>query len=304
VILVVGATGFIGGEIGYLLAAKGLPFRAMIRQTSDPFKVQQLKNFGSHFSYGDLCEVDSVQAACKGAQAVICTASAIPYAYQPGINDIHKVDLEGIQGLVEAASAAGVRHFIYISCSANSKFSFPLQDAKQHVEQVLIKSGMPYTILRPGFLMEVWLSPAMGFDPLNARAEIFSTGKQPIRWISYKDIASYAVASLENPYAIRAIRELYGPESISPRQVIRLFERESGKVFKVTHVSPELLLKQFQEATDDMQKSLAGMKINYAAGDPADLELPQSAFPMRLTTITEYARNVLGKITNEGGVYR
>ena len=50
---------------------------------------------------------------------------------------------------------------------------FPLQSAKRDVEQHLRESGMNYTILQPSFFMEVWLSPALGFDAANATAQIY-----------------------------------------------------------------------------------------------------------------------------------
>lgn len=293
-ILVIGATGFVGGEICYLLATKGLPFRAMVRQTSDSRRVERLMSYGAVLVQGDLREMVSLQAACRGARAVICTASSVPFSYQPGSNDIRVVDLEGVERLIEAALAAGVRHFIYISCALNEAFDDPLRNARRHVEQHLIASGVPYTILRPGFLMEAWLSSALGFDPVNARAEIYGTGDQPIRWISSRDVARYAVASLENPYAMGVIRTLDGPEPINPHQVIGLFEQESRQIFEVTRVPVELLQKQFKDAADPLQKSLAGLKIGYATGDPADRQSAQPAFMTRLRTVGEYVRIVLG----------
>jgi nucleoside-diphosphate-sugar epimerase len=156
---------------------------------------------------------------------------------------------------------------------------------------------MPYTILRSGFLMEVWLSPMLGFDPLNARAEIYGTGEQSIRWISVLDVARYAVASLENPYAIGAVRTLTGPEPISPRQVIGLFEREGRSIFEVTRVPVEAPQRQLQDAADPLQKSQVGLKIAYASGEPPDRESALGAFSTRLRTVADYARYVLSTFT-------
>lgn len=70
-----------------------------------------------------------------------------------------------MKNLIDAAVRAGVGHVIYTSFSANLDLDFPLGRAKRAVEAHLIASGMAYTILRPSCFMEVWLSPAVGFDP-------------------------------------------------------------------------------------------------------------------------------------------
>ena len=90
-ILVVGSTGMVGSEICHILASKGLPFRALVRETSDPAKVERLKGYGAELVQGDLRDPASLAAACKGVDQVICTVSAMPFSYQPGVNDMQTV---------------------------------------------------------------------------------------------------------------------------------------------------------------------------------------------------------------------
>ena len=59
---------------------------------------------------------------------------------------------------------AGVGQLVYTSFSGQMDLDFPLRNAKRVVEQHLKESGLTYTILRPSFFDEVWLSPALGFD--------------------------------------------------------------------------------------------------------------------------------------------
>jgi NADH dehydrogenase len=287
-ILVVGATGLVGSEICYALACKGIPFRALVRKSSDPARIVRLKNYGAVLAEGDLCEPYSLRAACRGVEVVICTASAFQFSFQPSFNDLQKVDLEGVEYLIGSARAEGARQFIYISCSASHPSGSPLFSIKRNLEQRLMESGLPYTILRPGYLMETWLSPAMGFDPANATARVYGSGDQPIHWIAAKDVASYAAASLDNPFALNTLHELAGPESISPHQAIQLFEKDMGKTFEVTHVSPEDLQAQYDSATDPVQKSFIGLMLSYAEGDPIDKSATQKTFAVRLTSLQEY----------------
>ncbi len=292
-ILVVGSTGMVGNEACRLLTSKGMPFRAMVRESSDPVKVDRIKDLGAKLFKGNLCDLDSMNAACQGISAVICSVSAMPFCYQPGVNDIQSVDFEGVTNLIEAARTAGVKQLIYISISGNVKREFPLQSTKRAVEQRLKDSGLVYTILRPSFFMEIWLSPTVGFDAAKAKATIYGTGDQPIAWIAIKDVAQFAVESLVNPAARNCVLELGGPQSFSPNQVIQLFEKAEGKAFEVTHVQPEALQAQYDDTVDPMQKSFIGLMLSYAAGDPIEMREIHKTFAVRLTPLKEHIDRVM-----------
>lgn len=149
---------------------------------------------------------------------------------------------------------------------------------------------MTYTILRPGFFMDVWLSPACGFDAANAKAAIYGDGSQPLSMIAVRDVAAFAVASLENVAAFNAALELGGPEALTPLQMVSVFERAQGRTFDVQFVPSEALAAQQAAATDPMQQSFSGLMRCYAAGDPIDMRETLKAFPIRLTSVEEFAK--------------
>jgi NADH dehydrogenase len=282
----------VGGDICRRLAAEGKPVRAFVRTTSDPAKVEALKEQGVEIVAGDLCDPASLQAACRGVKAVISTASSMPFSYVPGENDIQHVDLEGVICLVDAAQSRGVQRFVYISFTMDN--DFPLGNAKRAVEQRLRDSGLTYTILRPSYFMEVWLNPAVGFDAANATARVYGSGQNPLSLISFSDVAEFAVASLDNPAARNATIDIGGPEALSQLQVVQIFEELGGKPFEVEYVPESALAEQQAAATDPMQQSFAGLMQKYARGDAVDMQDTLNAFPMQLTTVRQYAQNVLG----------
>ena len=294
--LVVGATGMVGGEICRLLAAKGYPVKGLVRRTSDPAKVEALKKLGVQIVIGDLRERLSLEAACQGVTAVILTVSSMPLSYKPGENDIHTVDTEGSINLITAAQAAGVKHFIYTSFSGNLDLDFPLRNAKRFVEKKLKDSGLTHTILRPSCFTEIWLSPIVGFDAANAKATIYGSGTTPISWISFLDVAKFAVESLTNPAAVNATLELGGPEPLSPLQVVQIFEKVIGKTFEVQHVPEAALEAQQKAATDGMQQSFTALMRCYAQGDPIDMGETLKAFPIQLTPVRDYAQQMFVKV--------
>ncbi len=288
-ILVAGATGTVGGEVCRRLAARRIPARALVRATSDPAKVDALRALGMEVVTGDLRDPASLAEACRDVSAVIATASSMPFAYQPGVNDIATTDLEGALHLIDAAKTAGVERFVYTSFSGNIDLDFPLRNAKRTVEAYLKLSGLSYTILRPSYFMEVWLSPAVGFDAANAKATIYGNGNNPIRWIALGDVAEFAVRSLDNPAARNAILELGGPAALTPEQVVGIYERIHGRPFEVAHVPSDALVAQQSAATDPMQQSFTGLMRCYANGDPIDMRATLRAFPVVLTSVDEYA---------------
>src|SRR5947208_7244433 len=152
VILVVGATGLLGGEICRVLTQRGTPVRALVRGTSNPDRVAHLKSVGAEQVRGDLKDRPSLDAACRGASAVISTASST-ISRQEG-DSIESVDRQGQLSLVDAAAAAGVKHFVLISFP-RLEADFPLQSAQRPLQERLRKSGMVYTILQPTFFTEV-----------------------------------------------------------------------------------------------------------------------------------------------------
>jgi uncharacterized protein YbjT (DUF2867 family) len=291
-ILIVGATGMVGTEICRLLTAGGKPVKALVRATSDPAKVDKLKSLGATVVQGDLRDAASLKAACQGVSAVISTASSMPFAYQPGENTPHTTDQDGYLSLVAAAKEAGVQQFIYTSFPPMAA-AFPLQDAKRAVEQSLRASGLTFTILHPTYFAEVWLSPAVGFDFPNRKVSLYGTGENPISWISFLDVAQFAVACLDNPAAKNATLDLGGPQAISPLGVVKIFEQAGGKPFEVTLVPVEALQGQLAGATDPMQKSFVGLMLSYASAPAIDMTATLKAFPLKLKTVEEYAKSVM-----------
>ncbi len=276
--LIVGATGILGSEICRLLADKGEPVRALVRATSNPDKVAQLKALNADVAVGDLKDRRSLDAACRGVRAIISTASST-LSRQEG-DSIESVDQAGQLNLVDAAEAAGVKHFVLISFP-NVDIDFPLQRAKRAVEGRLQRGGMSYTILQPTFFTEVWLSPALGFDPKNAKAQIYGTGSRKISWISFQDVAKFAVAALDPRLAPNAIIKLGGPEALSPLEAVRLAEQVVGKPIEVQHVPEEALRAQHGAAADSLQQSFAGLMLYYAGGDVIEMADTLRTFPIQ-----------------------
>lgn len=287
-ILVIGSTGMLGSEICQLLTAKNYKVRAMVRTCSEPTKLDALTKLGVHLVFGDIRDKSTFAAALEGISTVITTVSSMPFSYVYGENDIVKVDEEGMLNLIDAARKSGVKHFIYTSFTRNIDLDFPLCRAKRKVELHLQQSGMNFTILRPGYFMEAWLSPAVGFDAVNGKVDLCGKGTNPVAFISLKDVAGFAVDCVTNPHATNAILELGGPENLPPLQVVKTFEEVLKKKIDVLPILEEVLEKQLSTSTNPMQKSFAGLMCCMAKGDYIDMKETLKDFPIRLHTVKDY----------------
>lgn len=290
-ILVVGATGFLGTEICRRAVERGHSVRGLVRSTSDADRVSALRDMGVTTTTGDLRDADSIRAAVQGAEAVISTATSTR-TRRPD-EQLEDVDRDGQRQLIQLASDAGVRRFVFISYSGGIDTDDPLTLAKRGGEEALRSSGMTWTILRPSYFMEAWLSPALGFDYLSAQATVYGAGTNPLSWIALADVAEFAAMALERPEADNAVIELGGPEALSPLEVIRIFEQESGRAFTVQHIPESELERQLQTADDSMQAAFAALMLAMAAGDAIPMDDVLATYPVSLHSVREYARLAL-----------
>ena len=290
--LVVGATGLLGAEICRRLANAGKSLRAMVRKTSDPAKKDTLKQLGAELVEADLKDRASLDHACRGATAVVSTPTAIG-SRQEG-DTFQTVDLDGQKALVDAASAAKVEHYVFISVSSNlmKRGDNPLFKAKRAVENHLRQSGLTYTILRPSAFMEIWLSPHLGFDFGNAKATIYGSGQNKISYISLHNVADFAVAALSNPAARNAVIELGGPDTLSPLEVVRMFEKISGRRFETQFVPEEELQGRKMAATNPVEQTFADLMLSAAHDDSIDMSDMFTKFQVRPKSVHEYAEIV------------
>ena len=287
-VIVIGATGFLGSEICRQLIAKKKNVKGLVRKTSDSSKVDHLKELGVETINGDLKNKHSLENSLRGVSSVISTVSST-ISRQKG-DTIQTVDEEGQINLIDAAIAAGVSQFIYVSfCEMPGQF--PLQTAKRNAEKHLIESGLNYTILQPTYFMEVWLSPILGFDYPNAKATIYGEGNNKISWIAIKDVAAFAVAALNNPDAKNSVIELGGPEALSPLEVVNIFEQTKEKKFELQFVPEEAIRAQRDGAQDPLSESFAALTLGVVKGSKINMKNTLDNFPIQLTSVNDYARS-------------
>ena len=285
--LVVGATGFVGKRIAVRLREEGRKVRALVRGGASRAEAKELREAGTEIADGDLTRPGTLAAACEGVDTVITTATSMPHGRDDGLR---RIDHDGTQALIEAAEHAGVKKFIYTSYSGNIRYDSPLDTAKRACEERLLASQMRSVILRPSYFMEVWLSPALGFDPTQGRARIYGTGEAKSHYISAFDVAEFAVATAKADERMDIVLEMGGPEPLSQLDAVRLFEQATGKKFALEHVPEAALEQQYRAAADPLQKTFAALTLGYAKGDLISQAQTNAArYHLRLRSLRDFA---------------
>lgn len=291
-VVVAGSTGVLGFEICRRLRARGQSVRALVRVSSAPERVSALRALGCETVTCDLKNRDSLAAACAGADVVISTVTAITTAKEG--DSLAATDGAGNINLIDAAVAAGVKQFIFVSFDTSGMPESPLVAAKRDVDQHLERSGLGYTILHPPLFMESWLGPRLFADTAAGTATVYGNRDVRFRYVAVGDVAEVAVRCVDNPATRNAVIPFGGPEALTQREALAVFEEVFAKRFTVTELSEDALEAQWAGAPDPFSRSFAALMLGVARGAAAGCELP-SSFPMRMTTVREFASGLRGR---------
>ena len=131
--------------------------------------------------------------------------------------------------------------------------------------------------------MESWLGPFLFADPKAGTAKVYGEGTDGIRYVAVGDVAEVAIRALTVPSARNATIPFGGPDPLSQREAVRLFERECRKPFAVTDVPEEALEAQWKSARDPFEKTFAALMLGVARGLGADVEVPPRELAPKLT---------------------
>jgi uncharacterized protein YbjT (DUF2867 family) len=145
-ILITGATGRTGKEASLLLARQGVKVRALVR---NPEKAAALQAAGVELAVGDAGDATSVRAALRGVDRI---AIILPNGEQ---------QLEYEKQLATLAAEAGVKHVLKVSSmESHANAPNPTHAAHWDSEQHIKSLGVPWTMVRPSFYMQNFLSNA------------------------------------------------------------------------------------------------------------------------------------------------
>jgi uncharacterized protein YbjT (DUF2867 family) len=211
---VAGATGQTGRRIVKELVKRGIPVRALVRNLET---ARQILPPEAELVTGDVLNATSLSEAISDCTVLLCATGAAP-GFDPTAP--YKVDFEGTKNLVEAAKAKGIEHFVLVTSLCVSNFFHPLNLFwlilvwKKQAEEYLQKSGLTYTIVRPGGLINEDNSNAIVMES----ADKLSDGRIP-----RTKVAQVCVEALFEPDSRNKVVEIVANLEASEKSFGELF---------------------------------------------------------------------------------
>jgi len=204
-VLVAGATGGTGSEVVKELLASGYRVRAFVRDAD-----KARASLGDHVEYvvGDVRERATIDAALDGVSALISTIGA---GRGDPSNGPEFVDYGGVKNMADSAVAAELHQFVLVSSMGVTHEDHVLNKMFNNVllwkfkgEEALRASGVPYTIVRPGGLINA---------PGGQKSVVFVQGDDETGTIPRADLARVCVAALSSPDALNKTFEVNSGKS-------------------------------------------------------------------------------------------
>ncbi len=189
-ILVTGATGKQGGAVVRHLREKGFAVRAFTRHPDSPESRALINQTGIEIARGDYEDKPSLLRALEDVHGVF----AVQTPFEGGV----ETEVRQGMALIDAAHSSDVSHFVYSSVvSADQNTGIPHFDSKWKIEQHLMGTGMPYTVVRPAFFMENWLP--MKDQLAQGQLRMPLTPETILQQVAVDDIGAFTAMAFEHP---------------------------------------------------------------------------------------------------------
>ena len=223
-ILLTGATGYIGGRLLKELEARGCRVRCLARQ---PEFLRARVAPGTEVVAGDVLDSASLALAMNGVD----TACYLVHSMQRG-SDFSEKDGQAARNFGAAARAAGVRRIIYLGGLGDDRQELSAHLRSRHqVGDVLRAGGVPVLEFRASIVIG---SGSLSFELIRALVERLPAMIMP-RWVSViaqpiaiNDVLSYLVAGLDMPLAGNRTFEIGGADRVSYGDIMREYARQRG----------------------------------------------------------------------------
>jgi uncharacterized protein YbjT (DUF2867 family) len=225
VVLLTGASGYVGGRLIPLLERQPVVLRSLAR---NPDKLRPLVGTSTEIVRGDVLDAPSLDEALHGVR----TAYYLVHLMS-GSKDFEKADRQAATNFAQAAKKAGVKRIIYLGGlgdDADSNLS-PHLRSRHEVGVILRGSGVETIEFRAGMVVGAGSTSYQLMKSLTDRLPVMlcprwlTTATQPV---AVDDVLAYLLAAKDLPTGESRIFEIGGPDVVTYADLIREYARQKG----------------------------------------------------------------------------
>ena len=218
-ILVTGATGFIGRHLVRRLCSAGHTVRCLLRPGSPG--LEWLHSQPVEIVAGHLVEAGAVAAACQGVRRIIHLAAPI---HEGRDAVMARVDRDGMALLIAGARAAGIERVLMVSpLGTGSSSTLPFLQSRGRAEEMLRSSGVPFVILQSSLVFGLGDRLISGTIRLLQRMGLVlipGTGKTMLQPIWVGDVVSCLLRSLDGEEFLDRTIPIGGPQHLTYEEIV------------------------------------------------------------------------------------
>lgn len=223
-VLLTGASGYVGGRLLKSLENRGYRLRCLARR---PAVLQAKAGPSTEVVAGDVFDRRSLELA-------LCDVDVAYYLIHSmgSAGSFEQADRQAARNFGEAAKAAGVSRILYLGGLGNTEEALSAHLRSRHeVGDVLRESGVPVLELRASIIIG---SGSLSFEMIRSLVErlpLMITPKWvrvPAQPIAIDDVLQYLVAALQLPVSQYRIYEIGGADQVSYADIMLAYARQRG----------------------------------------------------------------------------
>ncbi len=221
-ILLTGATGYVGGRLLPLLEKRGEAVRCLARR---PERLRPRVGLRTEVLEGDLLTPQSLTPALTGVETAFYLVHSMGSQ-----QDFMEEDRAAARNFAAAAKTAGVKRIIYLGGLGEGELS-PHLESRQEVGRILAESGAAVIEFRASIVIG---SGSISYEMVRALVERLPVMTTP-SWvrvqaqpIAIEDLLAYLIAALDKTPLASAVYEIGGKDRVSYEQIMREYARQRG----------------------------------------------------------------------------
>lgn len=227
-VLVAGATGYVGTRLVPRLVAAGWSVRALGRSREKLAGRPWAAEPGVELVVGDVLDADALRRACVGCDAVFWLVHAMGGKGK----DFADRDRRAARNLAHAAELEGVGRIVYLGGLGEDSADLSKHLKSRHeVAEVLRAGPVPVTELRAAVIIGSGSASFEILRYLTERLPVMITPKwvsTPSQPIAIRNVLEYLVGVLERPETVGEAFDIGGPDIVSYRELMELYQEEAG----------------------------------------------------------------------------